>query len=92
MDNPLSGLKIKGWYHVAIILGAIFLGISLTVDTKYLSNVVVQLVSFGFLLLGIGEWINHPNHPDSREFRPLGILFCVAGIAFVIRGIYIFLK
>jgi hypothetical protein len=60
MNNPLSNLKLDYWYHVFIVLGALFLLTSLTVKLEGVENTNVQILSLSVLCIGIGEWINHP--------------------------------
>ena len=60
MNNPLSNLKIDYWYKALVVLSALLLVISLTVDLKGVENSIAQLISLGALFLGIGEWVNHP--------------------------------
>lgn len=59
-QNPLSSLKIDYWYKILPVIGSITLILGLTVEIKGVSNILVQLVSIGVILIGIGEWINHP--------------------------------
>lgn len=77
---------------MAIILGAIFLGISLTFDMKVVGNTTVQLLSLGCLLIGLGEYSNHPYDPTSRKMRISGILFELIGFFILVKGIFTFLK
>lgn len=92
MDNPLSNLKIEAWFHVAIILGAIFLGISLTVELKIIGNAIAQLLSLGVLLIGLGEWSSHPYDTTSREWRLSGIFFDFIGVIILGIGLYYLLR
>jgi len=59
-SNPLANLKIDYWYKALLVIGACVLIVSLSVEMKGVDNSVVQLVSLGAILIGIGEWINHP--------------------------------
>jgi len=59
-QSPLSELKIDYWYKILPVIGSVTLILGLTVDMKGVSNILVQLVSIGVMLVGIGEWINHP--------------------------------
>lgn len=80
MNNPLNNLKIEGWYHVFVILGAIFLGLSLTVEMKYIDNTTVQLLSLSSIFIGLGEWCNHPFNEIDRELRWSGIILDLIGV------------
>jgi hypothetical protein len=62
MDNPLSNLQIDTWYKGIIIIAAAALIVLLTVDKP-----AIALVALGFLLIGIGEWINHPTRYAYRS-------------------------
>lgn len=59
-ENPLSTLKIDYWYKILPVVATITLIIGLTIDVKDVPNILVQLISIGVILIGIGEWINHP--------------------------------
>lgn len=59
-NNPLSSLKIDYWYKLLPVIGTITMIIGLTLDVKGVTNIFVLLVSLGVILIGIGEWINHP--------------------------------
>lgn len=60
MDKGLAALKIEHWYHVFVVLGAAGAVGSLSFELKGVANAHMLLVSIGVLLIGIGEWINHP--------------------------------
>lgn len=60
MSNPLHNLKIDYWYKAALVVGAVVLITALTVELKGVENSIVQLIALGTILVGIGEWINHP--------------------------------
>lgn len=59
-NNPLANLKIDYWYKALLAIGVCVLILSLSLEMKGVQNSVVQLVSLGAILVGIGEWINHP--------------------------------
>lgn len=59
-NNPLSKISINDWYKILPVLGASVLILSLTVEFVGVSNTAVQLISLGSILVGIGEWQNHP--------------------------------
>lgn len=96
-ENPLSNLKIDYWYKALLVLAAFVLVISLCVEMKGVENSVVQMISLGAILVGFGEWINHPlqekigvgfkltGHPRKNTIS--GNLFDLAGLAFIIVGV-----
>lgn len=55
----LESLKIDIWYKYLLYMGSIVFILSLTIDTKGLPNILIQLVSCGILMIGLGEWKNH---------------------------------
>ena len=59
-SNPLAGLKFDYWYKILPAIGSVTLVIGLTFKTYGLKNLFVIIVSVGIILIGIGEWINHP--------------------------------
>jgi hypothetical protein len=87
---------IKAWYHLLIALGIAGAAAALTVDLKGIQNTHALLVSLGVLLVGIGEWINHPyqaflsgscrGHP--RNSSALGVLCDIAGMALFAVGVW----
>lgn len=60
MDKLLTTLKIEHWYHVFIILGCVGMIVSLVFDLKGVANIDAFLLFTGVMLIGVGEWINHP--------------------------------
>jgi len=59
-SNPLANLKLEYWCKALLAIGACVLIVSLSVEMKGVDNSIVQLVSLGAILIGLGEWINHP--------------------------------
>jgi hypothetical protein len=60
VSNPLQNLKIDYWYKAVLVIGAVSLIISLTIDIKGVGNIPVLMFSLSAIFVGIGEWINHP--------------------------------
>ncbi|MCG3706409.1 hypothetical protein L5F43_07915 [Aliarcobacter butzleri] len=60
MDNLLSKLELKYWYHVVMVSSLGFLLLSLYIPFIGVENAFVQKLSLGAFLIGLGEWINHP--------------------------------
>lgn len=60
MSNPLQNLKIDYWYKAVMVISAVTLVLSLTLELKGVENATVQVFSIAALLIGMGEWINHP--------------------------------
>ena len=97
MTNPLSNLKIDYWYKAVVVLSALLLVLSLTVELKGIENALAQLLFLGVLLIGIGEWINHPLQtqivPRDAYYAPGGAILTsykrnasLLGICFDILG------
>jgi hypothetical protein len=74
--------------------------LTFTVELKGVENSIVQLISLGALLLGIGEWINHPLQtkimPPNAYYAPGGAKItsynrkpCFLGSLFNILGFVI---
>jgi hypothetical protein len=100
----LPNFPIKAWYHLFIALGILGIGASATVDLKGIQNAHALLVSLGVLLIGIGEWINHPLQTAilpanylygggkitgyPRNNSFLGVAFDVAGVALFAVGVW----
>ncbi len=97
MDNPLAKLNIDYWYHAVTVLSGVILFFSLFIEIQETSNSLVQLVSLGCFLIGLGEWINHPLQTKlhtPNEFMPTGGITSghprnnrFLGICFVMIGI-----
>lgn len=60
MDNPLKNLIIDQWYKALLVLGATVFILALTIELRGIANSIALLISLGVILIGIGEWINHP--------------------------------
>jgi len=97
MTNPLRNLKIDYWYKALVVLSAVLLLISLTVELKGIENSIAQLLCLGVLFIGIGEWINHPLQsaimPPNAYDAPGGAIItsykrkpCLLGTLFDILG------
>ncbi|WP_141229392.1 hypothetical protein [Cellvibrio mixtus] len=98
MSNPLQGLKIDYWYKAVLVISTALLIISLTVPLQGVSNSVVALICVGSILIGLGEWINHPyqekigsgfkisGHPRSNSF--FGVALLMSGIFISGYGVY----
>lgn len=56
----LAGFKLEYWYHLFIALGAGAMVAALTVDVKGITNLQLLMIGGALLLVGTGEWINHP--------------------------------
>jgi len=76
MSNPLQNLKIDYWYKAILVIATATLLLALTVELKSVENSVVQLFSIAAILIGCGEWVNHPLktviYPPSAQF-PAGL-------------------
>jgi hypothetical protein len=68
LDNLLSTFKIQYWYHVFVILGCVGIIAALIFDFKGIANKDALLLFFGIMLIGVGEWINHPL--QTKIVRP----------------------
>ena len=72
MSNPLQNLKVDYWYKAVLVVGAVSLVLSLTVELKGVENSVALLFSLSAIFIGIGEWLNHPLktiiYPPSAQF------------------------
>jgi hypothetical protein len=99
MNNLLSNIKLDYWYHVLIVLGTLFLITSLTVSLEGVDNNTVQVLSLACLLIGIGEWVNHPILteivPPSRSVPSGGELISyprnnsIVGVSFDLVGLFL---
>jgi hypothetical protein len=56
MTNPLPTLQVDTAYKGVIAVSAVVLIAALAV-----SNTPVAVIALGFLFVGFGEWINHPQ-------------------------------
>jgi len=98
MSNPLQGLKVDYWYKAVLVIATVSLLASLTVPLQDVSNSIVAEISIGGILIGLGEWINHPyqeqigngfmisGHPRKNSI--LGVVFVICGITITACGIY----
>lgn len=97
--NPLANLKIDCWYKALVVIATALLLLSLTIDLIGIDNTIVQLLSLGLLLIGVGEWINYPLKTASvrpNVFAPSGGKITgynkrsvLLGILFVLLGVII---
>lgn len=97
MENPLSKLKVDYWYQAVLVIASCVLILSLSVEMRDVTNTIVQILSLGFISLGIGEWINHPyqekigigfkisGHPRKGSFA--GYFFDILGLSLIVIGI-----
>lgn len=98
MSNPLHGLKIDYWYKAVLVICSALLVVCLTIPLQGVSNATASIICIGGLLIGLGEWINHPyqekighgfkisGHPRNSSI--LGVLFVLTGIGVGGYGIY----
>ena len=97
----LKGLIIDRWYKVFVYLGALTFIVSLFVEVKGITNFEVQMISLGFLFIGIGEWKNEKMlveyKPPNAYTGPAGIIQTpvrspdLVGILFDLVGVVFFL-
>lgn len=59
MENPLKNLIIDYWYKAILVVGATLLIVAFTFELQA-DNKDVQMLGFGLIMVGVGEWINHP--------------------------------
>lgn len=88
LHNPLRGLDVDRWYLVLIVLSMIGLVASIVAKERVYTG-----LCFGFVLIGMGELINHPLRKSfgngfeyvsrRRMWRPHGIAFDLAGVVLV---------
>ena len=95
--NPLGNLVIDFWYKALLAIGTCVLIASLSIEMKGVENCVVQLISLVCILIGLGEWINHPlqevlyprgkltGYPRKNKIG--GNTLDILGIIFVIIGV-----
>lgn len=58
-EEALKGLALDRWYKVLIMIGGTLLVVAFFKEVKGITNVQLQLLSAGVLLVGLGEWKNH---------------------------------
>jgi len=103
MDNPLKNFLIDKWYKAILVIGAVIFGVSLTMELQA-DNKQIQVLGIGLILVGLGEWINHPRQtritpPNAylpqgivtgHPWRPkfLGVVLDLLGIAAVGYSLY----
>ncbi len=98
MEQVLSKLKLDQYYKVILAVAAFTLFLSLKFPLM-VSNDLVSTISVGFLLIGIGEWINHPAETTvtsqyritvrNRVNTKLGTVLDFIGVVVIGVGIYI---
>lgn len=96
-ESLLSKLKLDNWYKVVLAVAAPILVLSLTVELMA-PNLVVQLLSAGAILVGVGEWINHVPTTTinahyritvrNRENTILGNSLSIAGLVVIAIGVF----
>jgi len=98
MNDLLKNISLDYWYKLMIVIGLFFLTISLTVPVQMISNAALALMALGTMLVGIGEWVNHPfqsainlglgieiNHHNRRN-HPGGVVTVIVGLVVFIAG------
>lgn len=95
----LKRLELDYWYKLVTLISAFILGMALFMPLQ-IDNKAVALFALGSLLIGVGEWINHPGRTivnpttgvyftDNKRFnKPAGNLLDVIGLACAILGTY----
>ncbi|TOE56360.1 hypothetical protein CGJ40_23265 [Vibrio parahaemolyticus] len=97
MEKVLSTLKLDQYYKVILVVSAFALFLSLKCPLM-VSNDVVSTISVGFLLIGIGEWINHPAETTitpqyritvrNRTNTKIGTVLDLIGLAVIGVGVF----
>lgn len=100
MNDVLKNLQITAWYKAVIAVSAAAFLIALAAQRDMLA-----MLFGGALLIGIGEWRNHPR--QEVELRPtatgqwakitdiprsanwLGVLLQLAGLALILYVLYV---
>lgn len=56
MEELAKSLNVDKWYKALILTGGLLVFISLTIETKWLTNQEAGLLGFGLIFLGVGIW------------------------------------
>lgn len=104
MENPLSKLALDAWYKVLIMVGSFTILLNGAGLLPAYPTRETFIIAFGSVVLGIGEWINHPlnetayprtaNMPAiklvdySWRPSPVGIIFDIIGAGMILRTFY----
>ena len=101
--QALKTLALDQWYKLLVWLGGIVTIGSIFLDVKVLSNAQLLTISFGFFLLGLGEWASRRKAPYEREtdrgskvkgwemqrFNSIsGNSLSIIGVLFILYGMY----
>lgn len=86
----MSGFNLQHWYKGAVAASVAMIGLGAVADDP-------KIVAFaiGLLLIGLGEWINHPFGSavvgsaferylisgETRNNKPLGVIIVLIGAA-----------
>jgi hypothetical protein len=98
MSDPLSRLKIEHWWHAFTVAGAAGIVASLAFNPKVVGQKDALLLSVGFFIFGVGQWINHPRNQGvipgfiitshHRQATLLGVCFEIVGLVAIIVATY----
>lgn len=102
LENLFSQLKLDSWYKVFVYMFGITLVLSFFIEVKGITNTQLQLISAGFLCIGLGEWKNAwkaiyyqpPNiytGPGARITVPVRKLTLLGFIFDAVGGIFLLL-
>lgn len=93
MADQVEGLAITTWYKAVVAVGALALAAAITA-----SEHAIAIVACGAIIIGVGEWINHPRRISirgnlkitdvSRETNAVGIAVDLVGLGTILFGIY----
>lgn len=71
MDNFFSKLELDIWYKSLVYIGGIIFILSVSIDTRLISNAQAGYLGAGLFFIGIGEWKNHKvmiQHNPSNAY------------------------
>ena len=86
------------WYQALVVMSfSVFISNGYGLLENY-PTIPTTYLSLGFLLFGLGEWLNHPlqakvirgyiGHGHPRKSNFFGILLVIFGLIFILRGVY----
>lgn len=98
----LEKIKLDKFYQVGSIFSFLIFVTSLTIEIKFLNNVIISLYSLFFLLFFIGYWINiktssstyhglthsHDSKVEYYKLNKLGLTFYIISVIILLLAIY----
>jgi len=94
MLAALKNFALDYWYKLMILISFILMLVALLVPIQAIPNIALLLMSFGGVVAGMGEWVNHPLQTrlaPGVKITSYNRRNCTGGVLAVIAGVLCFL-